>query len=87
MAGKITLNDGTELQGSAVMDGDILWVDLNGSRFAGACELLLDRAKTERISVDQYNVVNVYTGFTHLFYLREEAGNKVSAGLEKAVSA
>lgn len=84
MKDKIVLNDGTELDGSAVMDDNILWIDAEGITFGDLYSALSDPEKTKKISVHEYGVVNKRKGFTHLFYLREGAG-KVSAGLEKEV--
>ena len=85
MPGNILLNDGTELEGSVMMDGNTLWMDVDGISFRRACRDLMEPAKTEKITVQEYGVRNVYTGFTHLFYLRETAGVMVSAGLVKGV--
>lgn len=86
MPGTIVLNDGTELSGNAAEDGNILWLDIADSTFADVFGLLLDPENTETITVDQYNARTEYRGFTHLFYLREQTGVKVSAGLEKGES-
>ena len=84
MTDKIVLNDGTELDGSAINDENILWIDVAGTDFDGLFYNLSDPEKTMKISVHEYGVINRYDGFTDLFYLRKGPG-KVSAGLEKVV--
>lgn len=79
--GKIKLNDGTEYNGSAIKDEDILWVDLSGVSLQECYMDLMDVEKTSHIVVDQYNVKNTYEGYSHVFYLRETDGTKVSVGL------
>lgn len=82
MADKITLNDGTELTGSVIQDENILWLYIAGETFVSVFNCLSNQDKTRIIKVHEYNVTNKYTGYTHLFSLREEPGN-ICAGLER----
>ena len=84
MPGNILLNDGTELEGSVMQDESTLWIDAEGT-FRSVCKSLMDPVKTGKITVREYGVINEYKGFTHLFYLRETDGEKISAGLVKGV--
>lgn len=81
MMGKIRLNDGTEYDGSAIMDEDILWLDISGVSLQDCYMDLMDTEKTSHIIVNQYSVDYEYDGYSHVFYLRETDGTKVSIGL------
>lgn len=83
MRGIIRLNNGTEFNGTAVEDEDILWLDLAGTTLPAVCDSFLDTDNVAEITVNQNGVTTVYNGYTHLFYVRETTGVKVSAGIEK----
>jgi len=83
---RVRLNDGTELNGTAMRDGDILWLDLKEISFGEASGYLLDPQLTEKITVLIDDDSVVYEGYTHLFYMQETNGVKISAGLDKAVN-
>lgn len=83
MPGTIRLNNDTEFSGTAVDDEGILWLDFDETTLATVCPFLIDESNVSTVTVQQYGTEYIYEGFTHLFYIRETNGTKVSAGLEK----
>ena len=85
MDGKLTLNDGTELEYSSVTQvGRILWVYCYAQiTFAALFELLDDPEKTAEITMTQGEHQVAYEGFTELFCIRKEDAGFISAGLRK----
>ncbi len=82
---KLTLSDGTELQGSYVIQvGPVLWVYCYAQiTFAALFELLNDPEKTAEITMTQGEHQVAYEGFTELFCIRKEVAGFISAGLRK----
>ena len=83
MPEKLTLNDGTQLAGYCIENGRDLYVYLYGKTLADAYLQLSSRAKTKKITSEQYEDKKIYTGFTHLRVISEEEGGMVSAVLRK----
>lgn len=81
MIGKIKLNDGTEYNGSAIVDEDVLWLDISDVSLQDCYMDLMDGKKVNHIVVNQYSVDYKYDGYSHVFYLRETDGTNVSIGL------
>lgn len=82
--GKIKLNDGTEYDGSAVDDENILWLDLSGVSLQNCYMDLMDTEKMSHITAYQYGIEYEYNGYSHAFSLRETNGTKVNVGLLQA---
>ena len=85
MQEKLTLNDGTELEGHAIESNGVLYIYMYNITFADVFELLIVPEKTERIDMVRYGNETVFTGYNHLFCLREESGGMISAGLKKVL--
>jgi len=84
---RLILNDGTELQDSYVISsGSVLWVYVYARiGFAELFDLLNDRRKTARVTLDQEGTMAYFDGYTDLFCIRKEDGGFISAGLRKEV--
>lgn len=82
--GKIKLNDGTEYDGTAVDDENILWLDLSGVSLQDCYMDLMDTEKMSHITAYQYGIEYEYNGYSHVFSLRETNGTKVNVGLLQA---
>lgn len=81
---KLTLNDGTELDGAyALENGGTLTAYLPGMTLADGFSLLNDPEKTKKIRAEQYGQEITFSGFRYLFSLREEPGGLLSAGFRK----
>lgn len=83
MQEKLILNDGTELAGHAIEDGDVLWVYLDNMTMVTGGPLLMDPEKTKIIKADRYGEKATYIGFDHLYCISEENNGQLSAGLKK----
>lgn len=81
---KLTLNDGTELEGAyAIVVGDSLTAYIPGKTLAEGFALLSDPEVTKKIRAEQYGQEITISGYRRLFSLREEPGDMLSAGLKK----
>lgn len=82
---KLTLNDGTVLEGSyAIQDGNILWVYVYAEiEFGELFGLLNDPEKVKKIKAEREDVESVHRGYRELFCIRKENGGFISAGLRK----
>lgn len=83
---KLTLNDGTILEDSTVLMVDInlfLYIR-NGSSLRDVFELLIEPAKTARITAEQYGQEVVYEGYTRLMSVRDEGNGQITAVLRRA---
>ena len=85
MDGKLTLNDGTELEYSTVTQaGNILWVYCYAQiTFAALFALLINPDNTARILMTHGDHQLAFDGFTDLFCIRKEDAGFISAGLRK----
>ena len=83
---KITLYDGTVVENAycVLLTENQLGVYMPGLNLVEGYGTLCDPQAVSVISAEQYGQTTVYTGFTHLFSLREEPGGLLSAGLRKA---
>ena len=79
----LKLNDGTKLGGHALLSDGTLWIYLDSSTMADAFPLLNDPEKTKRITETRWGEKTVFTGYSHLFCIREESEGMLSAGLRK----
>ena len=86
MQEKLTLNDGTELSGHAIVDGLFLYVYLNNITLTASFPIMNDSGKTAKIAENQNGQITEYTGYTHLKSISEESGGRVSAVLLKEVN-
>lgn len=78
-----TLKDGTVVNGHVIESDNILFVYMYGVAMQDAFNLLIDPGKTEEISAGEGEQRIVYSGYNHLFCIREEGGGMISAGLKK----
>ena len=81
MEEKLTLNDGTELNGHALQSGADLFLYVHGMTLAELYPILSDAEKTVKIDEDRYGDQTTYTGYNYLYCIREERTGMVSAGL------
>ena len=82
---KLTLSNGTELQGSyAIQIGNTLWVYCYAEiGFGQLFALLNDPEKVAAITMTQAGTETDFDGFTELFCIRKEDAGFISAGLRK----
>ena len=73
----ITLNDGTELQGHILENGDdrIIFVYLDGMSLMDGYALMSDRNKTIRMTALNHGNEHVYDGFTEIDAISSAFGN------------
>lgn len=83
MSETITLNDGTILNGYCIESSGILWCYMYQVSLAEAFELLIEPVKTKKINVNRNGQKTIFTGYKHLFCIREEDDGMISAGLKK----
>lgn len=78
-----TLKDGTVMNGYVIESDGVLFVYMFETTFQDAFNLLIDPAKTERIDASKGTHEIIYTGYNHLYSVREESNGLVTAGLKK----
>lgn len=85
MNSTLTLNDGTALEGSYVIqNGNTLYLYCYAEiTFGDLFALLNDPEKAKKITMDRGGERTVFRGFKELFCIRKEDGNFISAGLRK----
>ena len=85
MDGKLTLNDGTELEYSTVTQaGNVLCVYCYAPVTFGQLFWLLNNPeKVAEITMTQGEHQAIFEGFTELFCIRKEDAGFISAGLRK----
>ena len=83
---KLTLNDGTIIEGGTVLQVDLnLFVYIqNGSGIRGVFEQLVEPEKTGRITAAQYGTETIYDGYTRLMSVRDEGNGQITAVLRRA---
>ena len=81
----LTLNDGTRIPGHAIEDDGVLWVYIDKMEIGIGFNNLYDTRKTARITEENGGETYVYSGYTVLFYIRQENDGSLNAGLKKAV--
>ena len=79
----LRLNDGTLLNGHALLTGNDLLLYISGMTLAEAYPLLSDEGKVNHITEDRYGEKTTYDGYRHLFFIREELSGMLTAGLRK----
>ena len=80
---KLTLNDGTELEGHLIETDARLFVYVYGLALAEAFELLNNPEKTKKIIAERYGEKTTVRGYKHLYSISEEAGGMIAGGLKK----
>ena len=85
MPEKLTLNDGTELNGHAQETDDVLFLYMHGITLPEAVEVLKDPEKTMRIVASENGQETVYEGFGHLYTVTEGRDGTISAGIKRGV--
>lgn len=81
----ILLNDGTELNGYALADGEWLFVYLHDIDIGTAFRLFYDPAKTRRIRTDRYGEKAEFTGYTELDSIGRGSMQSINLAMKKAV--
>ena len=73
----LILNDGTEINGHILENGDglTIFVYLDGKTVAEGVLLFSDNGKTSRITAINHGEEHIYEGFTELWSASHEYGN------------
>lgn len=83
MTETLKLNDGSILDGNALLSGD-LFLYVNGSDLQTVFDLLIDPNKTKKIVYTMINETKqTYTGFKRLIAVRDEGNGLITAVLRK----
>lgn len=85
MDGTLTLNDGTVMPGSTLLEstGQLFIYVMNGSGIRDVFNLLIEPTKTCRITALASGVTTVKEGFTRLIAVRDEGNGLITAVLGK----
>lgn len=84
MEEKLTLNDGTELQGHAIETETRLFVYVWEKTLTEVFELLNDPEKTKKIVAVRYGETQTFRGYKRLMSISDEGSGMISASLKKA---
>ena len=79
----LTLSDGTVFAGHCFESDGVLWVYINDSTLTEVFTHWNDPAKTNSIVFDNYGTKITFTGYNHMYFVREEDGTLVTTGLKK----
>ena len=80
---KLTLNNGTELQGHALETNVRLFVYIYGSTMKEVFDLLIEPENTKVIRTERYGEKETFKGYKHLCTVSEEMNGMISASLKK----
>ena len=85
MDGTLTLNDGTILEHSWVIEntGNLFVYVMNGCDLREVCNLFFDPEKTSRILAAQNGVTTEKVGFSRLVAVRNEGNGLITAMLTR----
>ena len=85
MDGTLTLNDGTVMSGSTLLEsnGHLFIYVMNGSGIRDVFNLMIEPTKTCRITAAQNGETLVKEGFTKLVAVRDEGNGLITAALKK----
>lgn len=85
MDGTLTLNDGTVMSGSTLLEsnGHLFIYVMNGSGIRDVFNLMIEPTKTCRITAAQNGETLVKEGFTRLIAVRDEGNGLITATLAK----
>ena len=85
MDGTLTLNDGTVMSGSTLLEsnGHLFIYVMNGSGIRDVFNLMIEPTKTCRITAEQNGETLVKEGFTKLIAVRDEGNGLITATLAK----
>lgn len=73
---KLTLNNGTEIEGHVLESNDVLFVYLTGGDDIRRCfDLFIEPENTSTIVANRYGEEKTYTGYTFLYSLDRDYGN------------
>ena len=79
----LKLNDGSILEGNALLSGD-LFIYVNGSDLQTVFSLLIDPEKTKKIVYTMINETKqTFTGYKRLIAVRDEGNGLITAVLRK----
>lgn len=78
----IRLNDGTEYNGSIMYTEEALWLFLPAGQLAPYFEKLNNPENTATITHINWGKETVYSGYNHLYWIKEEPNKMVSVGLK-----
>jgi len=79
----IELKNRTVIQGHCLESDGILWMYMYGITMPEAFEELIEPENIIEITENRQGQETTFTGYNHLFCIREETGGMVSAGLKK----
>lgn len=79
---KLTLNDGTEIEGYLLEASGVLFLYMRGITYEKAFELLNIPENVKKIKAERYGTVQTVKGYKELYTLSKEPGF-ISAGLRK----
>ena len=85
MDGTLTLNDGTVMSGSTLLEsnGHLFIYVMNGSGIRDVFNMMIEPTKTCRITAAQNGETLVKEGFTKLIAVRDEGNGLITATLAK----
>ncbi len=85
MDGTLTLNDGTVMSGSTLLEsnGHLFIYVMNGSGIRDVFNLMIEPTKTSRITAAQNGETLAKEGFTKLIAVRDEGNGLITATLTK----
>lgn len=83
MAEKLTLNDGTEIDGHLLESGERLFLYMRGITMKEAFDVLIDPENTKSIKWERYSSEGVVKGYKHLYSVTEELNGMITASLMK----
>ena len=80
----IELNNGSRFSGHVLESNGVLFIYLNGGVLSDYFSVFNMPSNVEKIIEEKNGAVNVYVGYTHMYYMSEERANRISIGLKKA---
>lgn len=83
MAEKLTLNDGTEIDGHLIESGERLFLYMRGITMKEAFDVLIDPENTKSIQCERYGKKETVKGYKHLYSVTEELNGMITASLMK----
>ena len=79
---KLTLNNGTEIEGHLIEASGVLFLYMQGITYEKAFELLDVPENVKKIKAERYGAVQTVKGYKELYTLTKENGF-ISAGIRK----
>lgn len=79
----ITLNNGVIINGYVLESDGVIYMYLYEISMQNAFNLLIFPQNTVRMVANRNGEVTTIEGYNHLFFVREEYGGMISAGMKK----